>query len=657
VTTRDPLGVTGVVLDDKFLVESPIGEGGAAIVYRGTHTRLGGKVAIKFLVSLSQAPAEEQGAIFDEFIREGKLIAELSQRSSAIVQARDMGVLERPGQPKLPYLVLEWLDGRSLDEVLVSETNSGKPPRSLAETVRLIEPIAGALAIAHERGVAHRDVKPENIFVVERPGTESAPGPGARIKLLDFGIAKVMKTRIAGIHQTGTLPTAFTPHYGAPEQFSRTYGETGTWSDVFSMALVILEIMRGGRRAFEGDEYVDLARQSANEERRPTPKNLGLTVTDEVEAVFARALAVRPMHRYAKMGELWAALLGAVDPRAAGFPLSGPSAAAAAQRKSAPPSQPALAAPAPAPSAPGSSRKIILFAGLAGLALVVSAAVAAGIKASRRGPAATASAGPPPSAPPSAGAGADRPTVVPGEALASAVPAPDAASKLCPEGAAIVNGGRFQIGSATAPEDGPRHPVLIDTFCLDRTEVTARAFSACVDAGSCSRPAPDRVESAKDRCTIGPPALEAHPANCVTFDQAATYCAFRGMRLPTEAEWEVAASRGAGGAVPWDDQGPLPERANLETKSTSPAGGLPRGSTKEGIADLLGNVAEWQADWFAPYKSGEALSPKGPETGDKRVVRGGSWSSPATFSVARREAFPPETRSASIGFRCAKSLR
>lgn len=654
----DPLGVTGLVLDGKFTVEKAIGEGGAAVVYRGMHTAAGAPVAIKFLIALTHTPDADRKAVIDEFIREGNLVAELSTRSSAIVQARDIGILERQGEAPLPYLVLEWLDGRTLDEVLVAETNSGKAPRSLTEAVKYIEPVAGALAIAHERGVVHRDVKPENIFVVER-GVE---GPGARIKLLDFGIAKVMRKRMSGIQQTGTLPTAFTPHYGAPEQFSRTYGETGAWSDVFAMALVILEVMRGGRRAFSGDDYIELARQSCDEGKRPTPRTIGLAVSDMVESVFSRALAVQPMHRYGSMGEFWAALTGALDPAKSGnYALMGPSAGAAAavalvaSRQSAAPGP--ITSGAPIKPTGNSAKKIVVVAAIGGVLIIGAAAVVAAKKLASGDAKASAS-----STPPTA-------SVVPsGTASVTIVPVPVSGAPVgavCPEGAVAVAGGGFGMGSRSDEADGPRHTVYLDAFCLDKTEVTVAQYEACSSAGTCSKPA-----DSKPACTFGK-GEPGKPVNCVTFDQATTLCGFRGMRLPTEAEWERAASNAMTG-MPWSTAGAIDTRANLSAETDgfsgiAPVGSFPNGNSDAGIADLIGNVAEWQNDWFGPYPTEEAMNPTGPSSGKMRVVRGGAYSGFVVMPDAKekkiepkpthREAMDPSTWSESVGFRCAKSLK
>jgi serine/threonine protein kinase len=101
--------------------------------------------------------------------------------------------------------------------------------------------------------------------------------------------------------------SSFTPAYGAPEQFSRTFGATGPWTDVFAFALVLSEMV-SGRDPIEGDNIAQLAFCSMNEGMRPTPRMLGAKVTDAVEAVFLKALAVNLNNRYPSAGDFWNAL-------------------------------------------------------------------------------------------------------------------------------------------------------------------------------------------------------------------------------------------------------------------------------------------------------------------------------------------------------------
>jgi eukaryotic-like serine/threonine-protein kinase len=308
-SVEDPLGIVGSTVD-KYRILALAGEGGFSVVYQAEHPVWRQPVAIKFFTILEHAEPELREHLLEDFVQEGKLMSSLSGRSAAIVQARDIGKLERPGGSWIPYMVLEWLDGRSLEQVLHDERCAGLPPRTALEAVRLLQPAAHALTVAHKHNVAHRDLKPANLVVLG-----DAREPGALIKVLDFGIAKIMGEHDAlneQLQRTGQRLTAFTPSYGAPEQFSRSHGATGPWTDVHAMALILLEVMRGGDAVLRGESLYDVGQMSCDPEHRPTPRALGLEVSDEVEAVVGKALALRAEDRYPSMSELWAALERAV---------------------------------------------------------------------------------------------------------------------------------------------------------------------------------------------------------------------------------------------------------------------------------------------------------------------------------------------------------
>lgn len=297
----DPLGLSGRVLDDKYAVASAVGEGGYAVVYRATHLVLKRPVAIKVFQAAAKLSEKERSALLNAFVQEASLLADLSERTTAICQARDVGQLETARGEHLPYMVLEWLDGRTLEAILDEEQAARSLPRSLDEAMRLLEPIAQALALAHARGISHRDVKPGNILVLKDGG----------IKLLDFGVAKVMQDS-QPLARTGRQ-TSFTPAYGAPEQFAPERGQTGPWTDVFAFALVLAEVV-AGQPALGGGSLTAVNRAACDPMRRPTPGALGASVSEAVEDVFARALAVAPQERYRTMEDLWAALREASAP-------------------------------------------------------------------------------------------------------------------------------------------------------------------------------------------------------------------------------------------------------------------------------------------------------------------------------------------------------
>ncbi|MBK7399621.1 MAG: serine/threonine protein kinase [Myxococcales bacterium] len=232
---HDPLRLVGTTIDDKYVVDAVVGEGGFAVVYRATHKLWKRPVAIKCFKGLADTGPEARDRLLKDFIQEGALLTELSARSASIVQARDVGTLTTADGAWIPYMVLEWLEGESLEDLW----HADRRPWPLAKAMSVLEPVAEALELAHRRNISHRDVKPANIFVVRAAGDDAMA-----VKLLDFGIAKVVQSAADnGFTSTGHLVTSFTPSYGAPEQFSRARGATGPWTDVYALALILGELV------------------------------------------------------------------------------------------------------------------------------------------------------------------------------------------------------------------------------------------------------------------------------------------------------------------------------------------------------------------------------------------------------------------------------
>ncbi len=305
---RDPFDWLGHTIDGRFEVTALAGEGGFGVVYRAHHKALNVPVAIKCLKVPKALVGQEREKFERRFTEEGRVLHRLSKASAAVVQALDVGAATSPSGAWTPYIVLEWLDGRALDIVIEQRKKQGLRPFSIKEAVRLLTPSALALAEAHEQRVAHRDVKPANLFLAK-------VGDREVLKVLDFGIAKVVQDSLSqseALRMTGQAPRAFTPQYGAPEQFDRRKGATGPWTDVHALALVLVELVVG-RPAFEGDDVVQLMACALDPTIRPTPGALGADVEDEVDAVLERALAVRPEDRFADARAFWTALERAVD--------------------------------------------------------------------------------------------------------------------------------------------------------------------------------------------------------------------------------------------------------------------------------------------------------------------------------------------------------
>ncbi len=300
---RDPFGLEGETIGDKYRVTQLVGQGGFGVVYRGVHSGFGEPIAVKCLRVPETLDEDARDALLTRLQDEGRVLHRLSKLSSGIVQALDVGAVTTPKGTWVPYLVMEWLEGETLAEHLDERRKDGSGGMTLREAVKLLTPAANALAVAHEQGVAHRDVKPENLFL-----TETATGRG--LKVLDFGIAKVLTGQAAftaAPAATQRQPTAFTPSYGAPEQFNKKRGATGPWTDVFALALILVELVYG-ERALDGDDATQLYVAAADPASRPTLRHHGVQTTNAVDEVLSRALAVEPGGRYQNAGSFWEAL-------------------------------------------------------------------------------------------------------------------------------------------------------------------------------------------------------------------------------------------------------------------------------------------------------------------------------------------------------------
>jgi serine/threonine protein kinase len=171
----DRFNLVGSTVSGHYAVESVVAEGGFSIVYRARHTLWNRPVAIKAFHGADGLDAESREEMIRTFVQEGAMLAELSERTTAVVQARDIATTVTPAGDWVPFLVLEWLDGECLDAVLWRERQALLPPRTLPQAFALLDPVAKALALAHTKGICHRDVKPGNLFVLGDPAGATAP--------------------------------------------------------------------------------------------------------------------------------------------------------------------------------------------------------------------------------------------------------------------------------------------------------------------------------------------------------------------------------------------------------------------------------------------------------------------------------------------------
>lgn len=224
----------------------------------------------------------------------------------------------------------------------------------------------------------------------------------------------------------------------------------------------------------------------------------------------------------------------------------------------------------------------------------------------------------------------------------------------CDGGRIRIPGGTFRMGADDDEYSRPEHEVTIGPYCLDRTEVTVAEYLRCLEAGRCT--------NTYIHCGMPTDGRSNHPMVCVTWDHAVEYCASVGGRLPTEAEWEFAARSSDGRRFPWGNDPPRDQPCwsgiTRRDHSSCEVGSHPGDVSPFGILDMAGNVAEWVADWYAPYSSEPSLNPRGPDAGDVRVYREGSWAAadPRMMHSDFRMYTGPGGRELDLGFRCASDV-
>jgi len=304
----DRFRLVGKTLKDTFRVEAVVSEGGFGVVYRGTHLLLERPVAVKVLKVPMNLRSDQAAHVVDSFVREARIVAKISHAN--IVQVIDFGVhAEDPSAPA-PWMALEWLEGMTLRDEIRSRGGDRWTPQ---ESMTLLDPVLDALSLIHGERIAHRDLKPTNFMLVQTR-------QGRVLKMLDFGIAKVMEEGeepVSGETQTRSPMAAFSLKYAAPEQIGGT--RTGPWTDVHAMALMFTEMLTG-RPPFTSRDGTDLAAEVLAAVR-PTPRAFGWDV-GAWEAVLGRALSLRAAERYPDARTFREALRAALPGARAAEPLS-----------------------------------------------------------------------------------------------------------------------------------------------------------------------------------------------------------------------------------------------------------------------------------------------------------------------------------------------
>jgi serine/threonine-protein kinase len=675
-------------LDARYLLERRLGQGGMGAVFHARHIFLKTQHAIKVILPdlVGNDPM-----LTTRFRQEA--LAAASIRHPNIIAVTDFGV----ARGTMPFLVMEFVKGKSLQEIMAQE--GAMPPTRAWE---FITAIAAGVGAAHRQNIVHRDLKPLNIMVQD--DVPIAEG----VKILDFGLAKIKSGELLGSFiQAQTSGLMGSPFYMAPEQWSDE--EPDARADIYSIGVILYQMLCG-EVPFKGSSIPSIMKKHLT---MPPPsfQSMGVSVPPAIEAVVRHALEKELDARIDSIDtflkELHAAInavpfAGAMretvslDPNrtmtstvttlnppqsspgtttkppishetqfATSLDLSNgavsyselepelhdPDTTHVQQRRAAPTvvdSVPPLP-PLPPTQQPASAhadearrgrpmtidfqqrRRVspLWFVGAAVLVLVVIGLAAGGyfLATRKTGPA--------------GGEATPSPTIA--TAKADLVP---------------IAGGSFLMGRTSGPpQETPAHPVSVQPFQMDRTEVTNSEYADFVRETKHAPPS---------HWTANKPSFgqEQWPVVNVSFNDVNEFAAWRSKRdrvtyrLPTEEEWEYAARNGERADLyPW---GPdwKDNAAVLKEATPAPVGSRAVGRNRWGIADLVGNVWEWTSSKTSLYPGSTSKFPDSIK--DWIVIRGGCYVSDpsradAPVTACMRDFVPPATKNTLLGFRLVRS--
>jgi formylglycine-generating enzyme required for sulfatase activity len=623
-----------------YRIVSALGAGGMGSVYEAIDEGAGRRVAIKVLARDFLADPD----LIARFRREGEAAARVVHPNVARVHATGES-------PAGPYLVMEYLGGGSL------ELRLRDGPIEWRRAVELAAQVARGLAAIHAAGLVHRDLKPANVLLDE----------SGVARITDFGLARPVDPSKTRLTRTGEVVGTF--EYLAPEQANAA--QAGPAADLYALGATLFALVTGAP-PFRGQGPTLLAQHLMA--APPSLRSAAPSAPAALDRLVARLLAKSPaargdaasvaaeleaLGRARETSRRWPALVVAVAASAV--------AAVMAVRASRDGAEP-----------------------VRDIAATTTATVAA-----RGGPAwfdgLAASERPPLPLPPGVVFGKN-----PGEYLNEK------------DGSALVfvPGGAFPVGASSGePLDMPVHTVEIDPYFIGKLEVTVAQYRAFVQASSYRTLAEreggaDCLVDAIERTSVAgarwshpdgrTPASSNHPVTQVAHPDASAYVVWAGLRLPSEEEWEIAASwdRRAGAArrYPWGGDpalharsgvgdvadeslrecwpqftgsplAPFPGRGRASFRTTAPVGSFPAGASPCGALDMAGNVSEWTASVAKPYPGTSADAANYLEQKkDLIIVRGGDWiARPDEALAAHRRPQVTTQRNDGLGFRVARS--
>jgi serine/threonine-protein kinase len=547
-------------------------------VYKAYDPNLQRPVAVKLIhPHLSRDPE-----FVRRFEREAAAVAKL--RHANIIQVYDFD-----HDDDIYYMVLDYIPGRTLKEWLRTLT-SAKGRLPAADAVRIMTAVCDAVAYAHEQGIIHRDLKPANIMLT----------PKGQPILMDFGVTKMLD----GTDHTATGTIVGTAKYMAPEQ---ARGERpDARSDIYALGVMLYELL-AGQPPFEADTTVAVLMKHVNE---PVPdiRQIQSDVPDELVEIIETALAKDRHDRYQNAAHMSTALKLLKRLSQTASPAAGAQSTVRSRLRESTAPAPARSSSSPATPVPAALRQkpvlwaigvltilVVLILGLGGF-FILNRLLLTSDQAR--------------------------------EALALAVEQNLPSSK----GMTRIEGQVYTVGLDGPDQDHlPPRPVELGDYWIDQYEVNNAQFAEFLAAT-------DRQPPAAWPEGNLPAGQEKHPVKGLTWETASAYCEWANKRLPTEAEWEVAARGPEGRLYPWGDKRNAVE---LPRSGTYEVGSKVTNQSPFGVFDMAGNVWEWVGQTYSPVAEGH------------RVLRGGANDLLKDMAFRLEGAPDLPTMIASAGVRCA----
>jgi formylglycine-generating enzyme required for sulfatase activity/tRNA A-37 threonylcarbamoyl transferase component Bud32 len=622
----------------QYEIIRELGRGGMGVVYLARH-RLTKRQEVLKLVS---ARLLDEPGYTERFLREMESIAKLDHPN--IVKA--YGAFQAG---KLLVLAMEYVDGETLAQMVRKDG-----PLPVATACLYAREVAQGLQHAFERGMIHRDIKPQNLMV-------GRDGKRRIVKILDFGLAKPASESEQSRGLTRTGSTLGTPHYMAPEQIEDA-AKVDIRADLYSLGCTLYFLLSGSP-PFEGNGDIKLF--DAHRRSLPEPiQSIRNDVPGEVAGVVSKLLQKDPARRYQTPGELAKAVepffKGEVQPPTPPLkPVPEPD--TYAQAVPIPPTpmegKQTVDRAYPKPSQ-GLPRGLVRASAAAIVLLIFCTPVFIWLVHN-----------PGPKGEGVAELGLEMVWIPPGSFLMGTPQAEIARLKQ-------------EVGGDWFDNEGPRHEVQITRgFYLGKYEVTQGQYAAVMGENP-SHFSPDGDGNA----AVAGMDTSRFPVEKVSWDQATQFCvsltakerqagrlqANEAYRLPTEAEWEYACRGRQDRVHEAFHYGNALSTAQANFNGQLPFGGAAKGEYLQrtaivgsylpnglGLYDMHGNVWEWCSDWYGEttYSRGKCADPRGPPGGSARVMRGGGWLYDAgSCRSGYRNRLAPVVRAGYLGFRLARSF-